>query len=75
MNQFNKAFPAAAMDQNAVEQENLVYGGDAATQGIGYMSAQRWSQVAADLQYLGVLKKPIDISAVYTDTYLPGIKG
>lgn len=75
MNQFNKGFPVSAMNQNAIEQENLVYGGDAAVHGIGYMSAQRWSQVAADLRYIGVLKKPVNISSIFTDKYLPGIKG
>lgn len=72
MNQFNKGFPASAMDQNAVQQESLVYGGDAATHGIGYMSAQRWSQVAAGLLYIGAIKKPIDVSSVFTNQYLPG---
>jgi NitT/TauT family transport system substrate-binding protein len=71
MNQFNKGFPASAMDQNAVQQASYVYGGDAATHGIGYMTAQRWTQVANDLRYIGVLKKPVDISTVYTDKYLP----
>jgi NitT/TauT family transport system substrate-binding protein len=72
MNQFNKGFPAAAMNQNAVEQASLVYGGDAAMHGIGYMSAQRWSTVVSALRYLGVIKKPISVSSVFTNKYLPG---
>ncbi len=72
MQQFNKGFPASAMDQNAVQQESLVYGGDAATYGMGYMSAQRWSQVEDALLSLGAIKKRIDISTVFTNQYLPG---
>ena len=75
MNQFNKGFPVSAMNQNAIEQERLIYGGDAATHGIGYMTAQRWSQVASGLRYIGALTKPVDVTSVFTNRYLPGIKG
>lgn len=72
MQQFNKGFPASAMDQNAVEQESLVYGGDAAMHGVGYMSTQRWAQVESDLKYIGAIKNNVDVSTVFTDQYLPG---
>ena len=72
MNQFNKGFSAPAMDKNAVLQVPLVYGGDAVSHGVGYMSTQRWTQTEADLLYLGVLKTHVNVASVFTDAFLRG---
>jgi NitT/TauT family transport system substrate-binding protein len=72
MNQFSKGFSAAAMDVNAVAQESLVYGGDAKSHGVGYMSAARWRATVAHLLYISAMKKALPVSSMYTDSFLPG---
>lgn len=72
MNKFNKGFSAAAMDANAVGQEPLVFGGDAATHGVGYMSPSRWKSTITELRYIGSIKKSPAVSSLYTDAFLPG---
>mgnify|MGYP001167494947 CR=1 FL=1 len=72
MNQFNKGFSAAAMDVNAVAQEPLVFGGDARSHGVGYMSPERWRATVAGLLYIGAMKKALPVSSMYTDAFLPG---
>jgi NitT/TauT family transport system substrate-binding protein len=71
MNQFNKGFSAPAMDANAVAQEPLVYGGDAKSHGVGYMTPGRWRATVADLLYIGAIKKSVPVSSMYTDAFLP----
>jgi NitT/TauT family transport system substrate-binding protein len=72
MNQFNKGFSAAAMDANAVAQESLVFGGDARSHGVGYMSPERWRATVAHLLYIGAMKKALPVSSMYTNAFLLG---
>jgi len=74
----NKAIAAANTSQTvdglnaeAKEMQRFVYEGDAATHGVGYMSAERWNDTASKLFSVGVLKKEPDVSAVFDPSFLP----
>jgi NitT/TauT family transport system substrate-binding protein len=60
-----------AMKYGAQAQTDLVFGGDAATGGVGIMSGERWSTLMKQLVDLGILKQKEDVSKVFTNDYLP----
>ncbi|MNG37946.1 hypothetical protein D3C84_1254550 [compost metagenome] len=49
-----------------------MYGGDAETNGVGYMSKDIWSGLQAQLVDMGLLKEAEPIEDVFTNEYLPG---
>lgn len=56
----------------AVKQQTpLIEGGDAKTQGIGYMSKARWTTLAKQMESVGLLPKSTDVNAAFTDEFLP----
>ena len=77
MQQFNPEYPIEQMDATAVEQEELIYGGDASSNGIGYMTEERWTEMLNALQQVGVIDESIQIEVTdaFTNEYLPGSEG
>ena len=60
-----------AMKYGAEKQKELVYGGDAATNGVGTMTKERWGTLIKQLAEIGVLKNEEDVSKVFTTEFLP----
>lgn len=50
--------------------DELVFGGDAAEHGVGYMSEQRWQQLIDQLYELKLINEQIDVKTVFTDEFL-----
>ncbi|WP_426454266.1 ABC transporter substrate-binding protein [Paenibacillus sp. S-38] len=67
----NPDLPIANMDYGAEAQKPLVYGGDAETKGVGYMTKERWEALAKQLVDIGLLKADVDPSQAFTVEYLP----
>lgn len=52
------------------KQKPLVYGGDAKTQGYGYMSEERWENLREQLAGIGMSKTDEPINNVFTNVFL-----
>lgn len=63
--------PVPAMDENAHIQAPSIYGGLAATHGVGYMTEASWRSTYSILQSLHTLDKPVDVGTIFTDAFLP----
>ena len=50
---------------------DLVFGGDAADHGVGYMTKERWETLAQQLTDVGVLSEEINVDEVFTTEFLP----
>lgn len=72
LQQYNQELTPEAMDANAEAQADLIYGGDAETNGVGWMTEERWAEVGDILLEVGVLENPVDASAAFTTEFLPG---
>ncbi len=59
MARLNPAMDLPTFAAAARAQEPLITGGDAATRGLGTMTASRWSTLAQQLLELGVIERPI----------------
>ncbi|MCM3068001.1 ABC transporter substrate-binding protein [Priestia flexa] len=59
-----------AMEYGAKAQEELIFGGDAAERGFGYMSAERWDKLQMQLLDLGIIKNKEDIKGIFTTEFL-----
>lgn len=60
-----------AMAYGAKAEEPLIFGGDAETNGVGFMSKDIWEGLQKQLVDLGILKKAEPIDDVYTNEFLP----
>ncbi|MFD1953500.1 ABC transporter substrate-binding protein [Paenibacillus thailandensis] len=60
------------MKYSAETQVDFVYGGDAATMGVGAMTAERWEKLADQMKDLGLISQDFDVSKAYTAEFLPG---
>ncbi|TVY07243.1 ABC transporter substrate-binding protein [Paenibacillus cremeus] len=67
----NPDMPLDKLDYSAVALQPLVFGDDAATKGVGYMSKDRWETLNKQLYDLRLLKAPQDVSKVFTQEFLP----
>lgn len=56
----------------AETQAEFVYGGDAETNGVGYMTENRWDTLITQLHDLKLLDKTFDANDIFTTKYLPG---
>jgi len=72
MHQFNNQTSVSIMDQAAKLQYPLIYGGDAATHGVAYMSAAKVEQTIAQMRTLGLVKGGVNLPAILTTSLLPG---
>jgi len=55
----------------AESQEDFVYGMDAAENGVGYMTEERWSKLIKQLYDLGLVKEKFDAKEIFTTEFLP----
>lgn len=53
-------------------QAEFIYGGDAAENGVGYMTEERWSTLIDQLAELGLLEEKFDPNSIFTTEFLPG---
>lgn len=67
----NPDTPLEKLEYSATALQPLVFEGDAATHGVGYMSMERWETLNKQLADLGLLKSPLDVSKVFTTEFLP----
>jgi NitT/TauT family transport system substrate-binding protein len=58
----------------AETQEDFVYGGNAAANGVGYMTEERWAILIKQLHELDLLDQTFDVKDIFTTEYLPGQK-
>jgi len=72
MQEKNPDLKLEAMAFGAEAQEPLIYGGDAETNGVGYMSKEVWEGLQKQMVELGLLKKAEPIENVFTTEFLPG---
>lgn len=63
--------PVDVMDYGAEALQPLVYEGDAAEHGVGYMSTERWEEMNKTLLDLGLLQASQDVSKAFTTEFLP----
>lgn len=66
----NPDVPLDAFAYSAKALQPLVYEGDAATHGVGYMTTERWQEMDDTLVDLGVTKKKQDVSAAFTNEFV-----
>ncbi|WP_051318511.1 ABC transporter substrate-binding protein [Cohnella thermotolerans] len=71
MQEKNPDLKLEAMAFGAKAQEPLVYGGDAETHGVGYMSKDIWEGLQKQLVDIGLLKKVEPVDDVFTNEFLP----
>lgn len=71
MQEKNPDLKLEAMAFGAKAQEPLVYGGDAETHGVGYMSKEIWEGLQKQLVDIGLLKTAEPIEAAFTNEFLP----
>ncbi|RKJ32757.1 ABC transporter substrate-binding protein, partial [Butyricicoccus sp. 1XD8-22] len=55
----------------AESQAEFVYGMDAAENGVGYMTEERWATLIEQLYSLGLLDEQYDASTIFTTEFLP----
>ncbi|UUZ78945.1 ABC transporter substrate-binding protein [Paenibacillus sp. P26] len=67
----NPDTPLEQMEYSATALQPLVFGEDAATQGVGYMTKERWETLNKQLTEIGPLKSAQDVSKVFTTDFLP----
>lgn len=67
----NPDMPLDKLEYSAKALQPLVYGFDAETHGVGYMTRERWETLMNQLLDLGLLKEPLDIDNVFTTEFLP----
>lgn len=54
----------------AEAQSEFVYGGDAAENGVGYMTEERWATLIDQLNKLGILEETFDAKEIFTTEFL-----
>ncbi|AJY75079.1 ABC transporter substrate-binding protein [Paenibacillus beijingensis] len=67
----NPDLNAEAMTYASKTMEDLVYGGDAAVNGTGYMSKEHWETMMKQMLELKLLKKEQDVTKAFTTEFLP----
>jgi len=72
LQQYNQELTPEAMDANAEAQAPLIYGGDAETNGVGWMTEERWAEIGDILTRVGVLENTVEASTAFTTENLPG---
>jgi len=67
----NPDVPLEKMAFSAEAAMELIYTGDALEHGVGYMSEERWQELADQLVEVGLLKEGTDVSGAFTTEFLP----
>jgi len=71
IHEYNPDLPLDAMEYGSNAQMDFVYGGDAATGGVGIMTEERWRTLADQMLEIGMLKEDIDVTQAFTNEFLP----
>jgi NitT/TauT family transport system substrate-binding protein len=71
MQQYNQELTMKSLNANAEAQQEAVYGFDAESNGVGYMTEERWTTLQDQLLDLGVMEEAVDVESVFTNEYLP----
>ncbi|MBB3111628.1 NitT/TauT family transport system substrate-binding protein [Paenibacillus phyllosphaerae] len=71
MQEKNPDLKLEAMAYGTKAQEQLVYGGDAETHGVGYMSEEIWSGLQQQMIDIGMLEEAEPLEKVFTNEFLP----
>lgn len=69
----HKANPDMSVEKLTFAAETmipLVFEGDAEKNGVGYMSKERWENLAKQMKDIGMLKSMPDVTKAYTDKFL-----
>jgi len=66
----NPDVPLDAIAYSAKALQPLVFEGDAAAHGVGYMTQERWEELNKQLVDLGVLKAPQDVAKAFTNEFV-----
>lgn len=53
-------------------QAEFIYGGDAAENGVGFMTEERWTTLIEQLHDLKILEETFDAKDIFTTEFLPG---
>nr|WP_245855661.1 ABC transporter substrate-binding protein [Paenibacillus rigui] len=67
----NPDTPLDKMEFSAKAMSPFVYGDDAATKGVGYMTKNRWESLMKQLVEIGLLKSEIDVTKVFNTDFIP----
>lgn len=67
----NESQTLEGLNAEAEQMKRYVYEGDAAQNGVGFMSAERWNKTIEQLRGVGVLKKDADAAQAFTSEFLP----
>jgi NitT/TauT family transport system substrate-binding protein len=73
--QIHELSPELSLESLKFSQEAsmpMIFGGEAETKGVGYMSAERWTKLRDQLKEVGFVKKDEPIENVFTTEFLPG---
>ncbi|MBP3963245.1 ABC transporter substrate-binding protein [Paenibacillus lignilyticus] len=71
INETNKDYSLDHLESSQEITKDFVFGGDAETHGLGYMSEERWKTLVDEMKEAGMIKKDIPISELYTNDFLP----
>ncbi|MDQ6423211.1 ABC transporter substrate-binding protein [Paenibacillus sp. LHD-117] len=66
----NPEVPLDAFAYSAKALQPLVYEGDAAEHGVGYMTTERWQEMNDALVDLGVMKETQDVAVAFTNQFV-----
>ncbi|WP_028559452.1 ABC transporter substrate-binding protein [Paenibacillus pinihumi] len=67
---YNKDMPTAAMDYEAEHQKEFIVTDETKSNGIGYMTKDRWQKIMEQMTDMGVLTKPQDAEKAFTTEFL-----
>lgn len=69
--EYNPDLSIDLMKHGSEAQMDLVYGGDAEENGVGYMTEERWNLLMEQLLELKLISKKEDVKNVFTNEFLP----
>ncbi|MFC5704428.1 ABC transporter substrate-binding protein [Cohnella faecalis] len=67
----NQGAKVEDFNKEAEAQKDFVYGHDAAQNGVGYFTKERWEELNKQLHDIGILKKDEDVTKAFTTEFLP----
>lgn len=67
----NNAYTLEALNYESKALQPYIYDGDAASNGVGYMTLEKWTAIKQQLLDAKVLKKDIDVAQAFTTEFLP----
>lgn len=69
--QKNPKITMAELEFGENTQREFIYGGDASTKGVGYMTEARWTELMEQLVDIRLLDQKVDVKTVFTTQFLP----